>query len=132
MPSRRKAEVAVDRHGRIVTPPQAALPSAQSAEDKIDETIYPLLSHLLDATIFFALLPYLTFHDYLAIGAVSAEVRKVFDEDTMYREAILERYLAGVGYWQWERIYEGKAVEAVEPLALNLKVRDSIILCCQY
>jgi hypothetical protein len=129
MPSRRKSALAglgPRPHGHARPPPVA------KPEPEVDLSIpeapkvYPLLSHFATLPLLTALLPYLSFADFLAISSLNHESRNRLDEGD-FREEILERYLSGVGYWRWRKIFGGAQEEVEEPLSLDIKVVTNLL-----
>lgn len=105
------------RRGHVLekSPPQA-LAALPVKEDRPPEPFLldVFLSH---AGILAALLPYLSFYEWLVLSSVTKKIRSVTSAkgDADLKEVILERYLKTVGYsrWLWG---------STEPLVLTLEV----------
>ena len=76
---------------------------------------YPLEKHISDPVLLEELLAYLSFQEFMALNSASKRIRKMLEDRKELREAVLDRYLATVGYTRWE-------FETKEPLELTLKV----------
>ena len=76
---------------------------------------YPLEKHINDPSLLEELLAYLSFHEFMALSSASKRIRTMLEDRKELREAVLDRYLATVGYTRWE-------FETKEPLELTLKV----------
>lgn len=130
MPSRQKSAIKeIGHRSRALPRPPSIVPQVQRLEAEPapapfpllnEEKVYPLISHLTHLPLFTNLLQHLTFTEYLFISFLTIDIRKQLDEYD-FKEAILERFLGGVGYWRWPRTFGGGPPEVAEPIELTLQ-----------
>lgn len=123
IPARRKSidNVSPPRTRAISLPTQKKSLSLSRSPSPELPPVYPLITHLTSLPLLTALLPHLPFADYLALSEITHKVKDAWKEYD-FKEEILERYLGGVGYWRWRRIFGGGQLEVEEPLELSLLV----------
>ncbi|OCH89450.1 hypothetical protein OBBRIDRAFT_663246 [Obba rivulosa] len=99
-------------------------PQSAAGEEVVERepTYYPLAKHLVHPGLLAGVLPYLSFHDWCAVAAVSKKVRKKLAGDRELCEMVLERYLRTVGYARW-------AWAEPDPLTLSLEARTVRMSC---